>query len=143
MTGRLFCYPANRIYMLPQIFIAAECLIFLPPETLFGLKISNSRTEAPVTGICLSYFGMTSGVYVISSLSTSQNRMNVSAVRSGCYHDPRISTYYHFPAGEAFSGGNFSFDKETYIFSWGMSARGSIFAFLLQKRWRRISKKNT
>jgi len=42
--------------------------------------------------------------------------MNVSATKSGCYHDPRISTYYHFPAGEVFGDGNFSFDKETYIF---------------------------
>ncbi|MDX2278113.1 MAG: hypothetical protein NW218_00935 [Saprospiraceae bacterium] len=56
------------------------------------------------------------GVYVISSLATSQNKMNVSAIRSGCYYDTRISTYYHFPAGEVFGDGNFSFDKETYIF---------------------------
>lgn len=56
------------------------------------------------------------GAYVISSLTTSQNKMKVSATRSGCYHDPRISTYYHFPAGEVFGDGNFSFDKETYIF---------------------------
>lgn len=56
------------------------------------------------------------GAYVISSLATSQNKMNASATGSGCYHDPRISTYYHFPAGEVFGDGNFSFDRETYIF---------------------------
>lgn len=56
------------------------------------------------------------GAYVISSLTTSQNKLNVSATGSGCYHDPRTSTYYHFPAGEVFGDGNFSFDKETYIF---------------------------
>lgn len=56
------------------------------------------------------------GAYVISSLTTSRNKMNVSATRTGCYHDSRTSTYYHFPAGEVFGDGNFSFDKETYIF---------------------------
>lgn len=56
------------------------------------------------------------GAYVISSLATSKNKLNVSATRSGCYHDSRTSTYYHFPAGEVLGDGNFSFDKETYIF---------------------------
>lgn len=56
------------------------------------------------------------GAYVISSLTTSQNKLNVSARRIGCYFDSRISTYYHFPAGEVLGDGNFSFDKETYIF---------------------------
>jgi hypothetical protein len=54
--------------------------------------------------------------YVISSFTTSQNKLNVSATKSGCYFDKRISTYYHFPAGEIIGDGNFSFDKETYIF---------------------------
>ncbi len=54
--------------------------------------------------------------YVISSLTTSQNKMNVSAAQSGCYLDSRISTYYHFPAGEVIGTGDFAFDKETYIF---------------------------
>ena len=54
--------------------------------------------------------------YVISSLATSQNKINVSATKSGCYYDPRISTYYHFPAGEVIGTGDFYFDKETYIF---------------------------
>jgi len=56
------------------------------------------------------------GAYVISSLATSQNKMNVSATGNGCYFHPRISTYYHFSAGEVLGDGNFSFDKETYIF---------------------------
>lgn len=54
--------------------------------------------------------------YVISSLATSQNKLRVSATKSGCYHDARISTYYHFPAGEVIGTGNFYFDKETYVF---------------------------
>ena len=57
-----------------------------------------------------------SEAYVISSLTTSQNKLNVSATKSGCYLDARLSTYYHFPAGEIVGDGNFSFDKETYIF---------------------------
>jgi uncharacterized phage-associated protein len=56
------------------------------------------------------------GAYVISSLTTSQNKLNVTASRSECYHDSRTSTYYHFPAGEVLGDGNFSFDKETYVF---------------------------
>lgn len=56
------------------------------------------------------------GAYVISSLATSRNKLNVTATRSGCYHDLRISTYFHFPAGEVLGDGNFSFEKETYIF---------------------------
>lgn len=56
------------------------------------------------------------GAYVISSLTTSRNKLNVTATRCGCYHDSRTSTYYHFPAGEVLGDGNFSFDKETYIF---------------------------
>lgn len=56
------------------------------------------------------------GAYVISSLTTSQNKMNVSTTGSGCYYDIRTSTYYHFAAGEVIGNGNFSFDKETYIF---------------------------
>jgi hypothetical protein len=58
--------------------------------------------------------------YVISSLTTSQNKLNVNATKIGCYHDYRTSTYYHFPAGEVFGDGNFSFDKETYIFFLGI-----------------------
>lgn len=54
--------------------------------------------------------------YVISSLATSQNKLNVAATKSGCYHHPRLSTYYHFPAGEVIGTGDFYFDKETYIF---------------------------
>lgn len=54
--------------------------------------------------------------YVISSFTTSQNKLNVTATKSGCYFDARISTYYHFPAGEIVGNDNFYFDKETYIF---------------------------
>lgn len=54
--------------------------------------------------------------YIISSLTTSQNKLNVSASGSGCYFDQRTSTYYHFPAGEILGDGDFFFDKETYIF---------------------------
>ena len=54
--------------------------------------------------------------YVISSFTTSRNKLSVSATKSGCYFDSRVSTYYHFPAGEVIGTGNFSFDKETYIF---------------------------
>lgn len=53
--------------------------------------------------------------YVISSLTTSQNKLNLSATRTGCYLHGRFSTYYHFPAGEIIGTGNFSFDKDTYI----------------------------
>jgi len=56
------------------------------------------------------------GAYVISSLTTSQNKLNVSAIGSGCYYDARISTYYHFSAGEVLGDGDFYFDKDTYIF---------------------------
>lgn len=57
-----------------------------------------------------------SSAYVISSLTTSQNKFKVSATGSGCYFDLRTSTYFHFPAGAIIGDGNFSFDKETYIF---------------------------
>jgi hypothetical protein len=54
--------------------------------------------------------------YVISALTTSRNKLDVKATKIGCYFDQKISTYFHFPAGEVFGDGNFSFDKETYIF---------------------------
>lgn len=54
--------------------------------------------------------------YIITSLATSQNKLNVAATKSGCYYDRRVSTYYHFPAGEVIGTGDFYFDKETYIF---------------------------
>jgi hypothetical protein len=54
-------------------------------------------------------------LYILHSLTTSQNKFNLSASKIGCYHHPKLSTYFHFPAKEVFGNGNFYFDKETYI----------------------------
>lgn len=76
-------------------------------------QFENGNTRDKYLFVLLRNDGAT---YVISSLTTSQNKLNVSATRSGCYYDYRTSTYFHFPAGEVLGDGNFSFDKETYIF---------------------------
>lgn len=53
--------------------------------------------------------------YVISTLTTSQNKWNLSATKRGCYHRTGIFTYFHFPANETLDMGGFFFDTSTYI----------------------------
>ena len=86
------------------------------PGNLIRIKdfqFENGNTRDKYLFVLLRNDG---AAYVISSLTTSRNNLNVNATRSGCYHDSRTSTYYHFSAGEALGDGNFSFDKETYVF---------------------------
>lgn len=86
------------------------------PGNLIRIKdfqFENGNTRDKYLFVLLRNDG---AAYVISSLTTSRNKLNVNATRIGCYHDSRTSTYFHFPAGEVLGDGNFSFDKETYIF---------------------------
>jgi len=53
--------------------------------------------------------------YVISTLTTSQNKWNLSATKRGCYFQKGFFTYYHFPANDPLDAEGFFFDKETYI----------------------------
>jgi hypothetical protein len=53
--------------------------------------------------------------YLISSLTTSRNKFDVTATKSGCYFHSRLSTYYHFPAGEVIGDENYAFDLDTYV----------------------------
>ncbi|MEY3241850.1 MAG: hypothetical protein RIR11_3289 [Bacteroidota bacterium] len=89
--------------------------VFLPGNLIRikDFQFENSTTRDKYMFVLLKNDTV---AYVISSLTTSQNKMNVTARKTGCYYDNRVSTYFHFPANELIGSGDFYFDKDTFIF---------------------------
>ena len=55
-------------------------------------------------------------VYLIHSLTTTQNTLSVSALKYGCSVHKSYLPYYYFPKEQIIGDQNFSFNKDTFIF---------------------------
>lgn len=55
-------------------------------------------------------------VYLIHSLTTTQNNLSVSTLKYGCCMHKSYLPYYYFPKEQIIGDQNFSFEKDTFIF---------------------------
>lgn len=55
------------------------------------------------------------GLYLIHSLTTTQNNLSVPGLQYGCSVHNHVP-YYFFPAGHSIGDQDFAFDKDSFIF---------------------------
>lgn len=54
--------------------------------------------------------------FLIYSLTTSKTKFAPTATKFGCHFNPKLFTYFFFPALHKFGNGGFHFDLDTYIY---------------------------